>query len=67
MRKQNKQALQKHVKVTICVENTQDIYLWQLSKAVERERTSGNPGRYRGKVQNLTGQLLGLGKFTTPS
>ena len=48
-------TLQKHVKATIYTQILIfDIYL----KQVERDRTSGNPGRHRGDVQTLAGRRL---------
>ena len=52
MRNQN---TQKHVKATIY---TQILNFDSNLKQVERERTSGNPGRHRGGVDNLTGPLF---------
>ena len=48
--------MQKHVKATVYVENTQILIFGSYLKQVEREHTSGNQGRHRGEVHNLTGR-----------
>ena len=54
------ETLQKHIKVTIYIESTQILIFDSYLKQVERERTSGNPGRHRGGVHNLTRRALDM-------
>ena len=51
------ETLQKHIKVTIYIESIQILIFDSYLKQVERERTSGNPGRHRG-VHNPTARAL---------
>ena len=51
------ETLEKQVKATVYVENTQIPISGNYLKQVGRERTSGNPGRHHREVHNIAGRL----------